>query len=500
MKMAHLQRLAMAAAATISLAALAQGDPNDSGVPIVCSADGQVDTRPPDFTDPECETGSGIDPQGRMIWVKTAVRVPQSLLEEDTPLGLFVLAKASSEIYLNGVLIGQNGVPAKTRDEEVIGLMDAVVEAPRDLLRVGENEVVLRMSSHNGYLRLSSPVHAIMVARFGTPQQYGLQSRWPALVAFGALLVGACYFAAISIRGAGRRNAVLLTIMSAAAAGQLFSEISRALFAYPYPVHDLRLILILCLASVIGICLAAYLIWTFIERRRITLLLSLAVVMAIFALLLPGFDAKTLYVIVIPVVAGCVVTALAARRGVRHALPHLVALFATGVLMTVAPILFLDLLLYYIVAALLVFLFVQQAYMYEEERRLRQLASDRANRLEFALEQAQAPQRVTTISVSRSGQIERISSDQIVGCNAAGDYVELFLVDGRRVLHDASMNELEETLPPTFLRVHRSHIVNSAYARKLKRRRSGVGVLYLSDGSEVPVSRRIMPSVRTAFD
>ncbi len=68
------------------------------------------------------------------------------------------------------------------------------------------------------------------------------------------------------------------------------------------------------------------------------------------------------------------------------------------------------------------------------------------------------------------------------------------------MLHNATLNELEESLPPTFLRVHRSHIVNTAHVRTLKREASGVGALVLSDGSEAPVSRRVMPKVRVALD
>src|SRR5690606_18337279 len=126
-----------------------------------------------------------------------------------------------------------------------------------------------------------------------------------------------------------------------------------------------------------------------------------------------------------------------------------------------------------------------------DERRLRRLEAERAGRLELVLEQARAaaqPPEPLTIKVTRTGRIERLPVDRIVYCKASGDYVELKLADGREVLHDASMNELESTLPATFLRVHRSYIVNSAYVRTLKREPSGVGRLLLTDGSETPVS------------
>ena len=150
------------AAAVMMLAepspARAQAVTVDPTAVIVCPAvAGSV--APPDFAAPACETLSAqaIDPQGRMIWVKARLPVPQALLELPVPLGIFVLAKASSEIYLNGERIGRNGLPAATRKEEAVGLMDAVVYAPRELLRAGDNELVLRMSSHHGFLKLAAP-------------------------------------------------------------------------------------------------------------------------------------------------------------------------------------------------------------------------------------------------------------------------------------------------------------------------------------------------------
>ena len=64
---------------------------------------------------------------------------------------------------------------------------------------------------------------------------------------------------------------------------------------------------------------------------------------------------------------------------------------------------------------------------------------------------------------------------------------------------EAALAGLEAELPETFLRVHRSHIVNTAFVSALERDTGGVGRLTLSQGQEVPVSRRIMPKVRTAL-
>lgn len=62
-----------------------------------------------------------------------------------------------------------------------------------------------------------------------------------------------------------------------------------------------------------------------------------------------------------------------------------------------------------------------------------------------------------------------------------------------------SLSEMEDTLPATFLRVHRSHLINVMFVKSLNREPSGTGTLTLVEGSDIPVSRRVMPSVRQAL-
>jgi DNA-binding LytR/AlgR family response regulator len=128
----------------------------------------------------------------------------------------------------------------------------------------------------------------------------------------------------------------------------------------------------------------------------------------------------------------------------------------------------------------------------------RQQAGRDARQLEAALDQAQSRQQVQprTLKIVDTGRITLVSADQITHCNGAGDYVELNFADGSRRLHSGSLSELEAELPPAFLRVHRSHIVNTAFVESLKREPSGVGQLCITTGATVPVSRRIMPMVR----
>ena len=148
----------------------------------------------------------------------------------------------------------------------------------------------------------------------------------------------------------------------------------------------------------------------------------------------------------------------------------------------------------------MLFLFAQQAAVLAREQQLRVALASRARQLEAALDQARTRQQPHsqshTIRVVDTGKIELVSTDKITHCSGAGDYVELNFADGSKRLHNGSLNEMEAELPSAFLRVHRSHIVNTAFVESLKRESSGVGQLRITTGHIVPVSRRIMPMVR----
>ncbi|MFN0016589.1 MAG: LytR/AlgR family response regulator transcription factor [Saprospiraceae bacterium] len=72
---------------------------------------------------------------------------------------------------------------------------------------------------------------------------------------------------------------------------------------------------------------------------------------------------------------------------------------------------------------------------------------------------------------------------------SCGNYSFVFLSSGERHLDARNLKEYEEMLPaPGFLRVHQSHIVNTAHIQKLEKGEPPVVVL--NGGAVVPVSRR----------
>jgi hypothetical protein len=466
----------------------------------VCEA-ASANTPIPTFTEDSCQeiTAFEINPHDKLIWVKAAIELPPEMVNQNMPLGLVILAKAASAAYFNGHYLGHNGSPGTTANTEQAGSMDATFVLPKEALRVGTNDIVLLMSAHHSYIELASPIHHIGVSPYNNPTDWILRGYLPSLLPLGALIVGALYFGVLALRRRERGRMLLVPLVAIFASAQLISEISRGLFAYSYPFHDIRLTLILLFALASGFCLLLHVCDRFLTKyTTATALIGFGLTLAA-VIFMPGFDFKSLIALAMPALLGALIAANAVRDHAKNALGYAIVLFLFVLIPFVTPEDFLDIYYYYIVAGLLLFLFAQQIQFAIAERELRAKEQARADRLQIILDESHERQNPSSLKVNQHGKIELVPTDTICFAKGARDYVELITNSGASLLHNGSLNDLEEELPSNFLRVHRSYIVNTAFIQTLVREPSGKGNLLLTTGTSVPVSRRIMPSVRKAL-
>lgn len=467
---------------------------------MVCTAS-HPDETPATLDQASCQPGTleNSRPFGRMLWLVTDIDVTADYLEQHQPLGFYFSGKASVAVYLNGQKLGQNGQPGLGPESEIPGLIDAVFNVPPSVIHPGRNTIHILMSGHHGFIPLAHPIHLVAMAPYASPSQHLMERYLPSLPPLGVLVIGLVYFSLLSFRHRENRSLVLPSLAALFASGQLLAEISRGITAYSYPFQDIRLILILGFAAASGICLLLHVINRFVPKRRLDVLLGGVGIMALAVHWSPSFDAKAIFAVLVPAAVCTLIAATAVYRRQPKAVHYTLALATTslGIYLTTSD--FLDIYYYYLVAGLLMFLFIQQLKQIAAEKKLRQQEQTRADRLQLALDEKEQQTSPSAISVKQAGALERISTKQIQYCQGARDYVELHLADGASKLHGGSLTELEGELPSTFLRVHRSYIVNTSYIDRLERENSGSGLLHLTTGAAVPVSRRIMPSVRKAL-
>ena len=113
---------------------------------------------------------------------------------------------------------------------------------------------------------------------------------------------------------------------------------------------------------------------------------------------------------------------------------------------------------------------------------------------------AQALQRVTErngraagaakfLAVRKHGRVVLVPIDQILYVEGAGAYAELVLEDGRRELHDKTLERLHALLPPGFERIHKSYVVRMSAVKALHAAAGSHYEAELRNGIRLPVGR-----------
>ncbi len=474
---------------------------------IVCPVTTDSET-PPAFNEPGCKTvtAAEIDPQNKALWLKAKLELPDQVLKNDQPYAIYVYAKTSSRVFFNGHYLGQNGTPSLSASKEFAGLMDTSFYLPPALIRQKHNELVLQLSSHHGFLQLKAPIHFIGLGSYALQADSIWQDNWISLIPLGALMMGALYFAVSSFNPYRRQSHLLFFLMAFFAANQLLAELSLYMFSYTYPMHEVRLLLIVSLALGFGCSLWVYNVLKFAAQHKALwmgggIALTLAAVFVV-----TGFDTKTSMAILMPALLS---TLLIAYRLTQQRSPKLwLFLLVYGLLSAAIQLSlgrFHDSVFYYLISLVLGFLFVQQAQELSKEQARRKTEEQQVAKLQLKLDQLQQKQQPHKLKISSAGKVEWVSTDTLVYCKAAGDYTELFFSDQKTILYSGNLKEMESQLPSTFLRVHRSYLVNTDCIAALEKTTAqqntaaSTGFLLMNNGEQVPVSRRILPMVRNAL-
>jgi DNA-binding LytR/AlgR family response regulator len=104
---------------------------------------------------------------------------------------------------------------------------------------------------------------------------------------------------------------------------------------------------------------------------------------------------------------------------------------------------------------------------------------------------ATVPVAPTMFDIRDGARLHRVPAADILAIASAGNYVEILLADGRKIMMRATLSGLlAEPALAAFLRVHRSWIVNPAAVRAITPEGSNDFSLTLASGVAIPLSRR----------
>jgi hypothetical protein len=325
-----------------------------------------------------------IDPQGKVMWLKHVVSLPDHAAQAG-PLGVFVLAMASSEVFWNGQSLGRNGVPGARREDEVPGLLDADFFLPPSAIRPGPNLLVLELSSFHNPLRVHTPVHGIVIAPYREALGWLSAFYLPSLMTAGVLVLAAIYFAVRFVTDRRDRSSLLVALMAGFSVAQLAAEAWRGFGAFPYPMQVPRLIAIALCSTGFGLCAAALVLRRFAPHRWLRYLAVAAVLTFAIAPFAPGFDPKALLGALIPICVALVTAIRAALRRTPGAGLTATALAGFVALVAVDPGRFLDRPFYMVVTALAFVLVLDEIRQLRHARAAEQATRAHALRLELEL-------------------------------------------------------------------------------------------------------------------
>lgn len=463
---------------------------------IECPAN-QLDLSKVDFTADNCNESSlqNYSMSDRSVWLSLTLPIADNLLNSQHPVGLFISGRMSTRVYINGVRIGEKGVPGLEADKEVAGELDWVGYVPRTVLNATSNQITMHISSFQNHWPRIYPISNIYFDTYRASTNDYLLHYLPTLIPLGAMLLSLIYLLRRMLLEPKAPNLAYLLILTLAATLQLAIEVFRGFYAYSYPFHDTRLAIIWFFAFIFGQALLAQSLNQFTQmKKRIPIAVCLGLILIVKLIVLDP-DLQTTYSIQIPAtLAACFIAFEQYHSKGNQYVPSIV-LFAFSLLIMIAPYNFLDTYLYYCIAALLAYLFTYEAQSKVKQQNELALEKQRAEKLQLALEMKTQETTAQTITLKDSGKIIMIGVENILFCQGAGDYVDVVLPE-ETILHSGSLSHIITELPSYFIKVHRSYLVNAKHIAHMRRLPSGTGEIELVSGHVIPVSRRLMPKLK----
>ena len=122
--------------------------------------------------------------------------------------------------------------------------------------------------------------------------------------------------------------------------------------------------------------------------------------------------------------------------------------------------------------------------------------------LQQLLEQLKPKKEIKTLTVKIGDKILLIQLNAIIAIEAEEKYVFLLTEDGNKHLTDFTLSNLEDRLPDTFCRIHRSTIINTDKIKEIRKSFNGALVFVMNnkEQSKFTSSRSNSEALRERFD
>lgn len=126
------------------------------------------------------------------------------------------------------------------------------------------------------------------------------------------------------------------------------------------------------------------------------------------------------------------------------------------------------------------------------------------DRLEKALNRVNTKEKATAslikfLAVKKRYRVHLIPTEDVLYIKGAGVYTELFLKEGKKELHDKSLEKLEHLLSPSFERIHKSYLVKMSEITEIIVKSGSKYIAKLKNGTQIPIGRTKYKAIKTKW-
>lgn len=106
---------------------------------------------------------------------------------------------------------------------------------------------------------------------------------------------------------------------------------------------------------------------------------------------------------------------------------------------------------------------------------------------------------VKYLAIKKRYRVQLIPIKDILYIKGAGAYTELFLADGKKELHNKSLEKLEQLLSSSFERIHKSYLIKMSEVREISVESGSKYMAVLKNGERIPIGRTKYKDVKTKW-
>lgn len=194
-----------------------------------------------------------------VLWLRARIDLEPENLPRGGPLGIYLAALASHEIWWDGELIARGGVVGGSAEEEIPGPIQILHAVPDRLAAPGSHLIALRTSAFHRHFHPQTGYWFLVVGDYDRLTSLGASYTRVSLICLSGIVMMGIFAFMMFAQDPRDRSFLFLALLCLAGGTLLIAESWRNLFGYTYNWHLLRLVIVTGLSLILDLLLLIFL-------------------------------------------------------------------------------------------------------------------------------------------------------------------------------------------------------------------------------------------------